>query len=37
MSTHNRYNTKYITQCVESLEKYGVDNVVGYEDPAPGG
>jgi hypothetical protein len=36
MSDHNRYDTKYITHCVESLEKYGADNVVGYEDLATG-
>ena len=35
MSAHNRYDKNYISRCVESLEKYGADNVGGVMKTLP--
>jgi cellulose synthase/poly-beta-1,6-N-acetylglucosamine synthase-like glycosyltransferase len=35
MSAHNRYDKNYISRCVESLEKYGADNVGGVMRTLP--
>jgi cellulose synthase/poly-beta-1,6-N-acetylglucosamine synthase-like glycosyltransferase len=35
MSAHNRYEKDYISRCVESLNKYGADNVGGIMTTLP--
>jgi len=35
MSAHNRYDKNYISRCVESLERYGADNVGGIMRTLP--
>jgi glycosyltransferase involved in cell wall biosynthesis len=35
MSAHNCYDNNYISRCVESLEKYGADNVGGVMKTLP--